>query len=155
MQSIDFIEKFIIQQSKKHIENKSYLSSMLILTIGLEIMGGFFDKKPLKSPKQSKLRFKIAIDKLLGGKYSLYNKNDTLYESIRNQLVHSLLIGNKFKLSIIELHFSEKDGFVVFNPITFHDDIERASKRLFNLIVENKAFSKKIPDNYINLIKLI
>ncbi|OFX29615.1 MAG: hypothetical protein A2X08_04995 [Bacteroidetes bacterium GWA2_32_17] len=155
MQSLEFINKFILQQSKKHIENKSYLSSMLILTIGFEIMGGFFDKKPLKSPKQSKLRFNVAIDKLLGGKYSLYNKNDFLYEALRNQFVHSLLIGNKFKVSLNEKHLSEKDGFIVFNPLTFYDDIENASKKLVKLTSENRIVLKKIPDNYLILTPFI
>ncbi len=147
MQSIDFLEQFIIKQSKKHIDNKSYLSSIIILSIGLEIMGGFFDKKPLKSPKQSKLRFRIAVNKLMDVKYSRYNLNDNLYESMRNQLVHSLLIGGKFKLSLTEKHLNENDGFVVFNPLLFHNDMIIALKRLCVLIEENKAFIKKIPDN--------
>lgn len=148
MQSIDFIEKFILQQSKKHIENKSYLSSILILTIGLEIMGGFFDKKPLKSPKQSKLRFRIAIDKLFGGKYTFYNKNDFLYESLRNQLVHSLLTSSQLKLSLTDKHLCNNKEYITFNPITFHSDIEGAVKKLKALVLENKLKSKKIPDNY-------
>ena len=119
MTSSEYIDKFIILQAKKLQEQKFYLASVMVLTIGLEVMGGFFDKKPLKSPKQSKIRFKIATDKLLGGKYSALNKDDYLYETLRNQLVHSLLSG---KYSI-QLDYSQKLVMCAYQCT--HDDLNK------------------------------
>jgi len=114
MPSSEYIDRFIILQAKKMQEHKLYLASVMVLTIGLEIMGGFFDKKPLKSPKQSKIRFKIAVEKLLGGKYAELNKDDYLYEILRNQLVHSIMSGKslQWNISESESHLLESDNII-------------------------------------------
>ncbi|PIP55383.1 MAG: hypothetical protein COX07_00240 [Bacteroidetes bacterium CG23_combo_of_CG06-09_8_20_14_all_32_9] len=155
MQPIKFINVFIVQHAKKLIEQKSYISAVMVLTIGIEIMGGFFDKKPLKSPKQSKARFKIAFEKLLGGRYAAINRNDFLYESLRNQLIHSLISGKILLFSLEKQHLTEQDGFIIFNPLTFLSDTEKASKKLAEMFVKGKVFTKKIPDNALNLSAFI
>ena len=157
MTSSEYIDKFILLQAKILQEQKLYFASVIVLTIGLEVMGGFFDKKPLKSPRQSKVRFKIAIDKLLGGKYSTLNNNDYLYESIRNQLVHSLLSGKYFEWNISEneSHLLESNNIISFNPKVFLTDTEKAASRLKQFITEGKAFEKRIPDNAEALLKFV
>lgn len=157
MTSSEYIDKFIILQAKKLQEQKLYLASVMVLIIGLEVMGGFFDKKPLKSPKQSKIRFKMATDKLLGGKYAALNKDDYLYESLRNQLVHSLLSGKYFQWNITEneSHLLESDHIIFFNPKVFFTDTEKAAYRLKQFITEGKAFEKRIPDNAEELLKIV
>lgn len=149
MTSLEHIDKFIILQAKKLQEQKFYFASVIVLTMGLEVMGGFFDKKPLKSPKQSKIRFKMATYKLLGGKYATINKDDYLYEALRNQLVHSLLSGKYFQWNITEneSHLLESDKIIFFNPKVFLADTEKAVSRLKQLLKEGKAFEKRIPDN--------
>jgi hypothetical protein len=157
MTSSEYIDKFIILQAKKLQEQKFYLASVMVMTIGLEVMGGFFDKKPLKSPKQSKIRFKIAVDKLLGGKYSVLNNGDYLYDAFRNQLVHSLLAGKSFQwdLSEKEAHLVESGNVIYFNPKMFLADIEKAALRLKQLLKEGKAIEKRIPDNVENLWEFV
>ena len=157
MTSIEFIEEFVLKQAGNLQKNKAYLSSLTILTIGIEIMGGFFDKKPLKSPKQSKIRFKAATDKLLGGKYASINSDDYLYETLRNQLVHSLLPGKSIVLDLSseEIHL-KKDGYnLILNPEVLLSDMQRASIKLQNLIAEGIVFEKRIPDNSHEILKWI
>jgi hypothetical protein len=153
MTSSEYIDKFIILQAKKLQEQKFYLASVMVLTIGLEVMGGFFDKKPLKSPKQSKIRFKMAVDKLLGGKYSVLNNGDYLYEAFRNQLVHSILAGKSFQwdLSEKESHLVTVGNIIYFNPKMFLADTEKAALRLKQFLKDGKAIEKRIPDNVENL----
>lgn len=155
MEPQEFINTFIIKQSQKLIENKSYLAAIIILTIGIEVMGGFFDKKPLKSPKQSKARFKTAIDKLFGGKYAAINRDDTLYESLRNQLIHSLTTGNKLQLSIGKQHLVDDNGSILFNPIIFLDDVNKANVKLTEMLTQKKAFTKRISDSTVELSHFI
>jgi hypothetical protein len=151
MEPQEFFNTFIIKQSKKLIDNKSYFAAIIILTIGIEVMGGFFDKKPLKSPKQSKARFKTGIDKLFGGKYSVINRDDSLYEFLRNQLIHSLTISSKLHVSTEKIHLSEIEGTIIFNPITFYNDTKKACINLSELLLQKKAYVKRIPDSVIEL----
>ncbi len=155
MEPQEFFNTFIIKQSKKLIENESYIAAIIVLTIGVEVMGGFFDKKPLKSPKQSKARFKTAIEKLFGGKYAALNRDDSIYELLRNQLIHSLTTGGKLHLSIEKPHLSEYNRTIIFNPKTFFEDVNKAYIKLSEMLVLNKAFSKRIPDTSIELAHFI
>lgn len=155
MESQEFLNTLIIKQAEKLIKNKSYLAAIIILTIGIEVMGGFFDKKPLKSPKQSKARFNIAINKLFGGKYSAINGNDSLYEMLRNQLIHSLTISNKIQISFEKEHLKDFDGTLIFNPIDFLDDVNKAYIKLTAMLEQKKAYSKRISDNVIELAQFI
>jgi len=155
MDSINFVENIILKQSKKLLENKSYLSSLLVLTIGVEILGSFFDKKPLKSPMQSKLRFKKAINILFSGQYSKLNFNNELYESFRNQLAHTLLISSRFKITESNEHLQINDNVIMFNPIIFHTDFEKAVDRLKIKLSNKEANEKKIPECYLTLINFI
>jgi len=157
MTSSEYIDQFIISQAKKLQEQKFYLASVMVLTIGLEVMGGFFDKKPLKSPMQSKLRFKTAIDKLMGGMYSKLNHDYYLYEVMRNHMVHSLMISKYIKLTVSEneKHLSVSDKIILFNPKVFLNDVEKAATRLKQLLVEGKVYEKRISDNAEDLLKFI
>ncbi len=157
MTSSEFVQNFIIQQAKNLQEKKAFLASLAILAIGLEIMGGFFDKKPLKSPKQSKARFRVATDKLLGGRYSIINRDDNLYELLRNQLLHSLLPGKSLVLDITENenHLLSVNNTILFNPWVFLKDVESGAIKLQKLMIEGKAFEKRIPDNSHEILKWI
>jgi len=157
MTTSEFLNSFIISQAKSLQEKKAYLASVTTLTIGLEVLGGFFDKKPLKSPKQSKIRFRTATDKLLGGKYAVINRDDYLYEMLRNQLLHSLLPGKALimELSDTENHLLLINNTLLFNPQVFLTDVETAVIKLRKLINEGKAFEKRIPDNSHEICKWI
>lgn len=154
MTSKEYIQKFIIYQAKVLQAKNAYMASLTTLTVGLEVMGGFFDKKPLKSPKQSKYRFRMATDKLLGGRYSIINKDDYLYEVLRNQLLHSLLPGRALIFDNIEKekHLFQEGKAILFSPEVFLADIEKASIKLEMLISDGKAYEKRIPDNSHELI---
>lgn len=149
MTSIEFINEFVIKQATDLQKNRAYLSSVTILTIGMEIMGGFFDKKPLKSPKQSKMRFRAATDKLLGGKYTAINRDDYLYETLRNQIIHSLLPGKAivFDITSKEIHLKQENQSLIINPEVLLLDMQKAVLKLEKFLSERMAFEKKIPDN--------
>lgn len=149
MTSTEFINNFIISHAGELQKKKFFLASVTILTIGLEIAGGFFDNKPLKSPKQSKIRFRAATNKLLSAKYAVVNRDDFLYETLRNQLLHSLIPGKTivFDLSARENHLTLINNTILFNPQIFLSDVEEGIIKLRKLIQEGKVKEKRIPDN--------
>ncbi|NMD00370.1 MAG: hypothetical protein GYA62_11710 [Bacteroidales bacterium] len=122
-----------IEEAKKQLNSGNIELSIIILTLCIEWMGAMIDKKPLKAPKQTKKRFDMAINKLLGGNYAALNRDSFFYEHWRNQLIHT---GKPSSLFIIttnkELkHLSKnEDKKIFFNPDVFLIDIESAFKKI-------------------------
>lgn len=122
-----------IQEAEKQIESQNFELALVLLTLCVEWMGAKMDKKPLKSPKQSKKRFSKAIDLLFGGRYAALNRDSFLYDSWRNPWLH---VGNPsswfFIAQNLDLkHLSENDNKqIVFIPSVFLKDVQIALKKL-------------------------
>jgi hypothetical protein len=96
----------------------------------------------------------MATDKLLGGKYSIANQGDYLYETLRNQLLHSLIPGNAVIFdNTLTNHLLLREKSLLFNPEQFLRDVETGANRLQKLMKEGKAFEKRIPDNSHDILK--
>lgn len=157
MKSIEFIELYVVEHSGKLQNQGNILASLIVLAIGLEIIGGFFDSKPLKSPKQSKLRFNKAVSLLQRKKYATINSNHGLYEALRNQLLHALLPSGLLRIDNVtaEQHLEFSDGNILFNPEIFRDDVSVLCAKIRELISKGVMKEKRIPENAETLLSFL
>ncbi len=122
-----------INEAEKQLEAQNIGLTLVLLTLCIEWMGAKLDKKPLKSPKQSKKRFGKAIDSLFDGRYAALNRDSFLYDSWRNPWLHA---GNPSSWFFITensdlKHLSENDKKqIVFIPSVFLKDVQNALKKL-------------------------
>ena len=65
MRNEDFIKQRLIVVSQNLLDAEFYFPVFLLISQGIETLGGFLDKKPLGAKYQSKKRFHLAIDQLL------------------------------------------------------------------------------------------
>ncbi|PKP21411.1 MAG: hypothetical protein CVU05_06850 [Bacteroidetes bacterium HGW-Bacteroidetes-21] len=89
---------FVLPQIKALQEKGFYFISFIMMVQAIEYLGGLMDNKPLKAREQSKKRFNKAISTLFGSGYKVLNRNDELYNDLRNPLLHTLNQGSKFIL---------------------------------------------------------
>jgi hypothetical protein len=123
----------LLQEAKILQEQQLYASSIILLTLCIELMGACLDDKPVKSPKQSKKRFQVAIHTLLGGNYAALDRKISLYDKWRNQWIHALSPSSLFlittDISKPHLSFTEKKQ-IIFNPVVFYNDMLAAFDKL-------------------------
>jgi hypothetical protein len=155
MNSIEFIQKFVIDQASFLQKNGAVMASLMVLTSGMEVMGSHFDNKPLKSPAQSKYRFAATTEKLLGGKYATLNRDHLLYETVRNPLVHSLVLSDRIVLINDTTHLAFDGKSICFNPVMFLHDCKAAFNRLQQLLETGKIKDKRIPSGCDSLITFL
>lgn len=122
-----------IQEAEKQIELQNFELALVLLTLCIEWMGAKMDKKPLKSPKQSKKRFSNAIDSLFGGRYAALNRDSFLYDRWRNPWLHAGSPSSWFMITenpdLKHLSESEKKQ-IIFIPSVFLKDVRVALKKL-------------------------
>lgn len=123
-----------IEEAKKQLNSGNIELSIILLTLCIEWMGAQLDKKPLKTPKQTKKRFDIAINTLLGGNYAALNRNSFFYEHWRNPWIHAGK-GSSWFLITTDKNFnhlskSSEAKKIIFNPSVFLSDIEKAFNKL-------------------------
>lgn len=122
-----------IEEAKKQLTLGNVELTIILLTLCIEWMGAHLDKKPLKSPKQTKKRFDNAIKTLLGGNYAALNRDSFFYEHWRNPLIHAGKPGSLFLITRDNSfkHLSKNENKkIIFNPDVFLSDIEHALKKL-------------------------
>ena len=148
--TVAFLETVVIGELGK-VQNAG-LSYMQFVLMGqaIEVLGGFLDRKPMKTKGQAAKRFAAGITYLFGGKYRILNENDFLYHKLRNQMVHAfipaqdILLLNQEEESGEFRHLERKNGQLVMISGVFYRDICRACKRLADLIKEGKVKPKNI-----------
>lgn len=143
-----FLEKVIIRELGEL--QKLELSYMQFVLMGqaIEVLGSFWDSKPMKAKDQSSKRFNNSVKYLFGGKYRLLNDNHFLYDKLRNQMTHTFIAGNGLLLlphSISEYkHLEFRDGKLVLIGDVFYKDICVACKRLLDYLKTGKIKPKSI-----------
>tara|TARA_B100000780_G_scaffold145483_1_gene101641 strand:+ start:143 stop:598 length:456 start_codon:yes stop_codon:yes gene_type:complete len=88
MRNEEFIQKRLLNESKKLREAGFIFPTFLLVSQGIETLGAFIDKKPIAVKAQSKKRFHLAIEQLFPQKYQDLTKNDWLYKQLRCNLSH-------------------------------------------------------------------
>ena len=88
MKNEDFIKQRLIQESQNLLDSEFYFPVFLLISQGIETLGSFLDKKPLRAKAQSKKRFHLAIDQLFENKYKELIDRDWLYKQFRCNMSH-------------------------------------------------------------------
>lgn len=136
----------IFSQAQKLVEEGNNVVATLIMSQLIEIMGSYFDAKPIRSREQSANRFNTAIYKLYPIKYSKANKKSFLYYQLRTSIVHTLTptCSIALKNGTSDQHLIEKDEITEIYVGNLLNDTEKAVAILTRLINEDKVKLKKL-----------
>ena len=124
----------------------------MIIGQGIEALGCFLDKKPLKARNQSFIRFSNSINKLMGQKYRNVNFNNWLYDKLRSQMTHTfvpskeLLLTCRKNLKPNESHLKKSDERLVLVAEDFYLDFVKGCNKLFDMMDQNLVTIKRIAD---------
>jgi len=136
----------IFSQAQKLVDEGNNVVATLIMSQLIEIMGSYFDAKPIRSREQSANRFNTAIYKLYPIKYSKANKKSFLYYQLRTSIVHTLTptCSIALKNGTSDQHLVEKDEITEIYVGNLLNDTEKAVTILSRLINEDKVKLKKL-----------
>ena len=142
---IDFLNE-ILNQAKSLVAEGHTAVATLVMSQLIEIMGSYFDAKPMRSREQSANRFNTAIYKLFPIKYSKANRKSFLYYQLRTSIVHTLTptCSVALKSGASDQHLAEKDEITEIYIGNLLNDTEKAVGILIRLINEDKVKVKKL-----------
>lgn len=142
---IDFLNG-ILNQAKSLVSEGHTAVATLVMSQLIEIMGSYFDAKPMRSREQSANRFNTAIYKLFPIKYSKANRKSFLYYQLRTSIVHTLTptCSVALKSGASDQHLVEKDEITEIYIGNLLNDTEKAVGILTRLINEDKVKVKKL-----------
>lgn len=142
---IDFLNG-ILNQAKSLVAEGHTAVATLVMSQLIEIMGSYFDAKPMRSREQSANRFNTAIYKLFPIKYSKSNRKSFLYYQLRTSIVHTLTptCSVALKSGASDQHLVEKDEITEIYIGNLLNDTEKAVVILIRLINEDKVKVKKL-----------
>lgn len=136
----------ILNQAKSLVAEGHTAVATLVMSQLIEIMGSYFDAKPMRSREQSANRFNTAIYKLFPIKYSKANRKSFLYYQLRTSIVHTLTptCSVALKSGASDQHLVEKDEITEIYIGNLLNDTEKAVVILIRLINEDKVKVKKL-----------
>ncbi len=142
---IDFLNG-ILNQAKSLVAEGHTAVATLVMSQLIEIMGSYFDAKPIRSREQSANRFNTAIYKLFPIKYSKANRKSFLYYQLRTSIVHTLTptCSVALKSGASDQHLVEKYEITEIYIGNLLNDTEKAVGILIRLINEDKVKLKKL-----------
>ncbi|MBQ4474961.1 MAG: hypothetical protein IJK62_13015 [Bacteroidales bacterium] len=142
---IDFLNG-ILNQAKSLVAEGHTAVATLVMSQLIEIMGSYFDAKPMRSREQSANRFNTAIYKLFPIKYSKANRKSFLYYQLRTSIVHTLTptCSVALKSGASDQHLVEKYEITEIYIGNLLNDTEKAVVILIRLINEDKVKVKKL-----------
>ncbi|PLX05813.1 MAG: hypothetical protein C0594_06785 [Marinilabiliales bacterium] len=148
MTNKDFINKIIINEISSMIDAGFQYFAFILITQSIETLGAIIDNKPLKAKSQSKQRFASALYKLFPGRYSFLNKNNWLYDKLRNQVVHVLypsssihIINNKEDKS----HLQFENNILKIHIYDYYKDLVNAAEKTLVFLEKKDNLEKEIP----------
>ena len=136
MPDIKYLTDTIVPQIRQLQNQRFYLPSYIMMMQCVEFLGAIIDKKPLKAREQSKKRFSLALKKLFDSPYHYYNRNNEIYDKLRNHLLHTFSIGNYFEIMPASeagdnKHLTKSnDGRIILIAEEMLRDIEKAASRV-------------------------
>ena len=136
----------IFGQAKTLVDEGNGVVATLVMSQLIEIMGSYFDAKPIRSREQSANRFNTAIYKLFPIKYSKANRKSFLYYQLRTSIVHTLTptCSIALKSGKSEQHLTEQGEITEIYTGNLLNDTEKALQVLTRLINEDKVKLKKL-----------
>ena len=144
-------EEFINERLKDEVISlvnaKFQRISIGIISQNIETLGAFLDKKPFKTPRQSSIRFNLALEKLFPSRYSFLNRNGFLYKQLRSNFTH-LNLDSRF----LDFDFSENsnkhlkyiDGKTTIHLESFLADYIAACDKLIEFKNSGKVKEKNL-----------
>ena len=142
---IDFLNGILNQAKSLAAEGHTAVATLVMSQL-IEIMGSYFDAKPMRSREQSANRFNTAIYKLFPIKYSKANKKSFLYYQLRTSIVHTLTptCSVALRSGTSDQHLTEKEEITEIYVGNLLCDTEKAVGILIRLINEDKVKVKKL-----------
>lgn len=142
-----FIQERLLSEVKQLVEAGFDRIAVGIISQNIETLGAFLDKKPFKTPRQSSIRFDLALERLFPPRYSQLNKNGFLYKQLRSNFTH-LNLESRFLEYTFEKesknHLRFNDGKTFLNLHSYLFDYENACKKLLELLKSDQLKSKNL-----------
>ena len=155
MRNEDFIKQRLIDESQNLLDAKFYFPVFLLISQGIEILGGFLDKKSLGAKSQSKKRFHLAIDQLFENKYQELKDRDWLYKHFRCNMSHLATTGGFIILANRKdnkgEHLELIEGQRLFVVENLLEDFHKACQILILRLGNGELKQKKMAMNEISL----
>jgi hypothetical protein len=130
----------IIADVQSLIDNKQDFVGFVIIAVGIEFMGSFYDGNDFNDFGQSKARFKNALSTLFKDK-RYRNKQEWLFENFRGPLIHQyrpsdeMLLTSKCKDNApVDTHWKSFEGKTVFVLEQLFEDLKSAIQKFKNEI---------------------
>ena len=142
-----FLEKLLIIDIKKLIDNKQEYIALVILSQSIETLGAFLDSKPFRAKAQSKKRFSLALKKLFPYKYRKANDKFFLYDKLRNHIAHILIPSSRIIIitnTDEHKHMETSNGNLYIFIEEFYNDVKTATEELISMINNNKIKYKNL-----------
>lgn len=154
-EQIDRIESFlknvVMGELGKIQQTDTTFMPFVLMGQAIEILGGFIDNKPMKTPGQASKRFSAGVKYLFGGRYWVENDNFYLYNALRNQMTHAFIPSHDLLLfrttpegNLYRHLVRTQDGKLVLIGDVFYNDICKACDRLIQLLKDGKIKAKNI-----------
>jgi len=139
--SIKFIEDYFIKDIGELVELKKVLFSFNLIVQGIEVLGSFFDNKPLEKEGMSKKRFEKGLE-LLGEEY--IEHEEYLYKNLRCGLVHQSRPQERITLASSDNKLRRETHLITGNRSgnffiiieEFYEDFKKACRNVIDKIEE-------------------
>ena len=152
----------IIADVEKLVVNKNDFIGFIIIALGIEFMGSFFDEKDFNDFGQSEMRFKNALSNLFKNKW-YKNNADWIFKNFRGPIIHQyrpgdgiLLTSECKNLADLTLHLKTVEGRKIFVLEQLFSDFKLAAQKLKNEVkkVTNSFHKGKINDGFMSIIEI-
>lgn len=152
----------IIADIENLVTAKSDFIGFVIIALGIEFMGSFFDEKSFNDFGQSDRRFKNALANLFKNKW-YHNNSDWVFRNFRGPLIHQYRPGDSILLTShckngadLKLHLQTADGKRIFVLEQLFSDFKQAVQKFKNEIkkTSNSLNKEKINDGFMSIIEI-
>jgi hypothetical protein len=128
----------IIADIDDHIKKKKDFTAFVLLALGIEFLGNFFDNNPFDMGGQSEIRYGHALKNLFPDWYK--NNQTFMYKEFRGPLVHQYRTGDNIYLTSVckntaklEDHRTTRDNKRIFVVEQLFNDFKSAADKLKNI----------------------
>ncbi len=147
----------IIADIQQHIDKEQDFVGFILVALGVEFIGSFFDSKEFDEYGQSENRFKNGMRLFKEDWYK--TRLDWMFKEFRGPLIHQYRTGDKILLTSycknktsLKEHFVVKEGKTVFVLERLFEGFKEASDSFKNLArKQNSLDMKKVNQNYIGI----
>jgi hypothetical protein len=138
----------IIDQINSLIEKKEDFVAFILIALGIEYLGCFFDSAPFNEGGNSGNRFQKGVD-LFKNKWYVNNKQ-CLFKNFRGPLIHQFWTGSEILLTSncknnapLQAHLKLENNKRVFVLEKFFEDFIEAAQSLKYLSQKNNSLNKE------------